>query len=83
MAWLQSPQSSWLTGQILRIDGHKLSRIEGFTEAPARYHAKDGASLAFLGDRPGGQLAVRHVAARPRRTAADGVRYISLGKVSG
>ena len=47
VAWLQSPQSSWLTGQILRVNGHKLSRIEGFTEAPARYHAKDGASLQF------------------------------------
>src|SRR6201987_3423600 len=44
VAWLQSPDSSWLTGQILRIDGHKLSRIEGFTETPARYHAKDGIS---------------------------------------
>jgi NAD(P)-dependent dehydrogenase (short-subunit alcohol dehydrogenase family) len=47
VAWLQSAESSWLTGQILRVDGHKLSRIEGFTEAPARYYAKDGASLAF------------------------------------
>ncbi len=47
VAWLQSPQSSWLTGQILRVNGHTLSRIEGFTEAPARYDAKDGASLQF------------------------------------
>jgi NAD(P)-dependent dehydrogenase (short-subunit alcohol dehydrogenase family) len=47
VAWLQSPDSSWLTGQILRIDGHKLSRIEGFTETPGRYHAKDGISLSF------------------------------------
>jgi NAD(P)-dependent dehydrogenase (short-subunit alcohol dehydrogenase family) len=47
VAWLQSPASSWLTGQILRIDGGTLSRIEGFTEAAARYHAKDGASLQF------------------------------------
>jgi NAD(P)-dependent dehydrogenase (short-subunit alcohol dehydrogenase family) len=45
VAWLQSPESSWLTGQILRIDGHQLSRIQGFTELPERYHAKDGASL--------------------------------------
>jgi NAD(P)-dependent dehydrogenase (short-subunit alcohol dehydrogenase family) len=47
VAWLQSPESSWLTGQILRVDGHKLSRIEGFTEAAARYHAKNGHSLDF------------------------------------
>jgi NAD(P)-dependent dehydrogenase (short-subunit alcohol dehydrogenase family) len=47
VAWLQSAESSWLTGQILRIDGHKLSRIEGFTEAPGRYAAKDGAGLQF------------------------------------
>lgn len=47
VAWLQSADSSWLTGQILRVDGHQLSRVEGFTEAPARYRAKDGASLQF------------------------------------
>ena len=47
VAWLQSAQSSWLTGQILRINGDKLSRIQGFTEAPGVYHAKDGASLMF------------------------------------
>ncbi|MGV0793531.1 SDR family NAD(P)-dependent oxidoreductase [Mycolicibacterium sp. XJ1819] len=47
VAWLQSAESSWLTGQILRVDGHKLSRIEGFAEAPGRYHAKDGVSLEF------------------------------------
>jgi NAD(P)-dependent dehydrogenase (short-subunit alcohol dehydrogenase family) len=47
VAWLQSPESSWLTGQILRVNGHTLSRIEGFAEAPARYHAKDDALLQF------------------------------------
>lgn len=47
VAWLQSAESAWLTGQILRVDGHKLSRIAGFTEAPGVYHAKDGASLEF------------------------------------
>jgi NAD(P)-dependent dehydrogenase (short-subunit alcohol dehydrogenase family) len=47
VAWLQSPESSWLTGQILRIDGHKLGRIEGFAAAPPRYHAKDGESLRY------------------------------------
>lgn len=47
VAWLQSAQSSWLTGQILRINGDKLTRIEGFTERPGAYHAKDGTSLTF------------------------------------
>ncbi|BBY93340.1 short-chain dehydrogenase [Mycobacterium gallinarum] len=47
VAWLQSAESAWLTGQILRIDGHKLSRIEGYTEAPGRYAASDGSSLTF------------------------------------
>ncbi len=47
VAWLQSAQASWLTGQILRIDGDKLTRIEGFSEAPLAYHAKDGAALTF------------------------------------
>jgi NAD(P)-dependent dehydrogenase (short-subunit alcohol dehydrogenase family) len=47
VAWLQSAESSWLTGQILRINGPTLIRIEGFTEAAHRYHAKDGASLDF------------------------------------
>jgi NAD(P)-dependent dehydrogenase (short-subunit alcohol dehydrogenase family) len=47
VAWLQSAESSWLTGQILRVNGHKLSRIRGFTESPERYHAKDGVVLSF------------------------------------
>lgn len=47
VAWLQSADSAWLTGQILRIDGGKLSRIQGFIEAPGVYYAKDGAGLTF------------------------------------
>jgi NAD(P)-dependent dehydrogenase (short-subunit alcohol dehydrogenase family) len=47
VAWLHSAEASWLTGQILRINGHRLSRVEGFTEAPRCYHAKDGESLGF------------------------------------
>jgi NAD(P)-dependent dehydrogenase (short-subunit alcohol dehydrogenase family) len=47
VAWLQSRQSSWLTGQMLRVNGAQLSRIEGFTEAPGRYHAADGNSLQY------------------------------------
>lgn len=47
VAWLQSAEACWLTGQILRVNGHVLSRIEGFTEAPGRYAAKDGTALNF------------------------------------
>lgn len=47
VAWLQSAESSWLTGQILRVDGHVLSRIEGFTEAAGRHPANDGVNLQF------------------------------------
>lgn len=47
VAWLQSAESAWLTGQLLRVTGHTLSRIEGYTEAPSRYHAKDGVGLDF------------------------------------
>src|ERR1700689_1198634 len=47
VAWLQSSESAWLTGQILRINGDKLTRIMGFTEELGAYHAKDGSSLTF------------------------------------
>jgi NAD(P)-dependent dehydrogenase (short-subunit alcohol dehydrogenase family) len=47
VAWLQSREASWLTGQILRIDAEKLIRIEGYTEAPRYYRAKDGERLDF------------------------------------
>ena len=52
VAWLQSAQSSWLTGQILRINGAQLSRVTGFAEAAACYHASDGLSLQYneIGD---------------------------------
>ncbi len=47
VAWLQSAESGWLTGQILRVNGATLSRITGFTEAPGRYLASNGESLEF------------------------------------
>ncbi|WP_029116534.1 SDR family NAD(P)-dependent oxidoreductase [Mycobacterium sp. URHB0044] len=47
VAWLQSADSAWLTGQILRVNGHVLSRVEGFHETAERYHAKDGVALQF------------------------------------
>ena len=64
-------QSSWLTGQILRINGDKLSRIEGFTEARGCVPRQRRCSLTVLRDRPGGQLAVRHISPRSCRPAAD------------
>ncbi|TGD87092.1 SDR family NAD(P)-dependent oxidoreductase [Mycolicibacterium sp. CH28] len=52
VAWLQSAQSSWLSGQILRINGAQLSRVTGFTEAATSYHASDGIALQYneIGD---------------------------------
>jgi NAD(P)-dependent dehydrogenase (short-subunit alcohol dehydrogenase family) len=47
VAWLQSEDSSWLTGQILRIDGDKLTRINGVAEDRRCYHAQDGEALTF------------------------------------
>lgn len=47
VAWLQSAESGWLTGQILRVNGAALSRITGFTEAPGCYSAGNGESLEF------------------------------------
>lgn len=47
VAWLQSRQSSWLTGQILRINGARLTKVDGFTEAAGAYHASDGVSLQY------------------------------------
>ncbi len=47
VTWLQSSESSWLSGQILRVNGHRLSRIEGFTETPASYPANNGVHLEF------------------------------------
>lgn len=47
VAWLQSADSAWLTGQILRVNGHVLSRVDGFREATERYPAKDGVALQF------------------------------------
>ncbi|WP_036467846.1 SDR family NAD(P)-dependent oxidoreductase [Mycobacterium genavense] len=69
VAWLQSADSSWLSGQILRVNGSVLSRIEGFTEAPDRYQAQgpDGLQFSEIG------AAVRrlyHVA--PRGLAGGG-----------
>ncbi len=47
VAWLQSSDSAWLTGQILRIDGGRLSRVSGYRAEPEHYLARDGQSLAF------------------------------------
>jgi len=47
VAWLQSAESSWLTGQILRIDGSSLSRVDGYTQAANYYQAKNAKNLEF------------------------------------
>ena len=47
VAWLQSADCDWLTGQILRVNGATLSRISGFTEMPGRYQAKDATALSY------------------------------------
>lgn len=47
VTWLQSPEASWLTGQILRIDGERLIRMEGYSEAPRHYVARNGKRLEF------------------------------------
>lgn len=47
VAWLQSSRSSWLTGQILRIDGHIMSRIDAPAEQLGRYSAENGVALQF------------------------------------
>ena len=52
VAWLQSEEAGWLTGQILRVSGNALTRVEGFTDDGSRYHAADGEKLTYseIGD---------------------------------
>lgn len=44
VAWLCSEQSGWLSGQILRIDGHKLVKVGGYT-IDGEYPSKSGERL--------------------------------------
>jgi len=44
VAWLCSEESGWLTGQILRVDGHKLIRVGGYS-IEEEYESKSGETL--------------------------------------
>ena len=44
VAWLCSEESGWLTGQILRVDGHKLIKVGGYT-LEEEYESKSGETL--------------------------------------
>jgi len=44
VAWLCSEESGWLTGQVLRVDGHKLIKVGGYT-IDAEYESKSGEML--------------------------------------
>jgi NAD(P)-dependent dehydrogenase (short-subunit alcohol dehydrogenase family) len=45
VAWLASDDSSWLTGQVLRIDGGILRRMNGWQASPRHYVAPGGGLL--------------------------------------
>ncbi len=44
VAWLCSAESGWLTGQLLRVDGNKLIKVDGYT-LDAEYESKSGEML--------------------------------------
>ena len=44
VAWLCSEESGWMTGQVLRVDGHKLIKVGGYT-IDAAYESKSGEML--------------------------------------
>ncbi len=44
VAWLCSEESGWLTGQVLRIDGATLNRVEGWQVAQS-YTSRSGEAL--------------------------------------
>ncbi|MCZ7527955.1 MAG: SDR family NAD(P)-dependent oxidoreductase [Acidimicrobiia bacterium] len=44
VAYLASPASKWLTGQVLRIDGNVLQRMQGWTAVGA-YSSREGGRL--------------------------------------
>jgi NAD(P)-dependent dehydrogenase (short-subunit alcohol dehydrogenase family) len=44
VAWLCSAESGWLTGQVLRVDGHKLIKVGGYS-LQAEYESKSGEML--------------------------------------
>ncbi len=44
VAWLCSEESGWLTGQVLRVDGHKLIKVGGYS-IEGEYESKSGEML--------------------------------------
>jgi NAD(P)-dependent dehydrogenase (short-subunit alcohol dehydrogenase family) len=44
VAWLCSEESGWLTGQLLRVDGHKLIKVGGYT-LEGEYESQSGEML--------------------------------------
>jgi NAD(P)-dependent dehydrogenase (short-subunit alcohol dehydrogenase family) len=46
VAYLASPASAWLTGQILRVEGNQVSRCTGWTVDQGSYFSAGGGRLA-------------------------------------
>ena len=44
VAWLASHESGWLTGQVLRVDGRTVSRLEPWT-VTGSFDSRSGARL--------------------------------------
>ena len=65
VAWLCSEESGWLTGQVLRVDGHKLIKVGGYT-IEGEYESKSGETLTVDELQRRRAQAVRRVPAGPR-----------------
>jgi hypothetical protein len=67
IVYLASDAASWLTGQILRIDGNRVQRLQGWTSI-GEYASRSGGSLEpeelvdglaeVYGTMPSGRVAV-------------------------
>ena len=69
LVYLASDAASWLTGQVLRIDGNRVQRLQGWT-AVGEYASRSGGALEPGGTRRRARRGVRHDAQRPRRRGA-------------